>query len=108
MSQELGAQRDAHDHNHEHGHDRSVHVHPGTQPDDASPPGRFEVMILAMQELLIEKGILSIEDIRRGLETLDSWQPLRGAEIVARAWTDPAFRQRLLADGNEAVADFGI
>jgi nitrile hydratase len=65
-------------------------------------------MILAMRDLLVEQGILTADQIRRGLETLDSWQPSRGAEIVARAWTDPAFKQRLLADGNDAVADFGI
>ena len=57
-------------------------------------------MILAMRDLLIEKGILTADQIRRGLETLDSWQPSRGAEIVARAWTDPVFKRRLLADGN--------
>ena len=65
-------------------------------------------MILAMRDLLIEKGVLTADQIRRGLETLDSWQPSRGAEIVARAWTDPAFKRRLLADGNDAVADFSI
>ena len=65
-------------------------------------------MILAMRDLLIEKGVLTADQMRRGLEALDSWQPSRGAEIVARAWTDPAFKRRLLADGNEAVADFGI
>jgi nitrile hydratase len=78
------------------------------QPDDTSPPGHYELTILAIRDLLIEKGILTAAQIRRGLETLDSWRPSRGAEIVARAWTDPAFKRRLLADGNEAVADFGI
>jgi nitrile hydratase len=61
-----------------------------------------------MEELLIEKGVLTSDQLRRGLEVLDSWEPSRGAEVVARAWTDPAFKARLLADGNEAVADFGI
>jgi nitrile hydratase alpha subunit len=89
-------------------HPRHMHPHSPAQSDDASPPGRYELMILAMRELLIEKGVLTPDQIRRGLETLDSWQPSRGAEIVARAWTDPAFKRRLLADGNEAVADFGI
>lgn len=104
------------DHSHEHGnehahaHDpgQSGHAHPPTQPDDTSTPGRHELMILAMQELLIEKGVVTADKIRRGFEVLDSWQPSRGAEIVARAWTDPAFKQRLLADGNAAVAEFGI
>ena len=88
-------------------HADHAHRHLPTQPDD-TPPGRYELMILAMRDLLIEKGVLTADKIRRGLETLDSWQPSRGAEIVARAWTDPAFKRRLLADGNDAVADFSI
>jgi nitrile hydratase alpha subunit len=96
-----------HDHSN-HAHDHATHRHPPAQPDDTSPPSHYELMILAMRDLLVEKGVLTADQIRRGLETLDSWQPSRGAEIVARAWTDPAFKRRLLADGNEAVADFGI
>src|SRR2546421_11237056 len=106
-----------HDHtDHAHGpphgrnldYDHGTHHHAPAQPDDTSPAGDYELMIMALRDLLVEKGILTADQIRRGLETLDSWQPSRGAEIVARAWTDPAFKQRLLADGNEAVADFGI
>ena len=87
---------------HEHA-DHDAHRHPPAQPDDISSPGHYELVILAMRDLLIEKGILTAAQIRRGLETLDSWQPSRGAEIVVRAWTDPAFKRRLLADSNEAV-----
>jgi nitrile hydratase len=100
-----------HDHEHDHGHDHAhgdAHRHPPLQPDDTSPPGHYEVMILTMRDLLVEKGVLTADQVRRGLETLDSWQPSRGAEIVARAWTEPTFKQRLLADGNEAVAEYGI
>jgi nitrile hydratase alpha subunit len=94
---------------HDHAdHDHDAHRHPPVQPDDTSAPGHYELMIMAMRDLLIEKGVLTADQIRRGLELLDSWQPSRGAEIVVRAWTDPKFKQRLLADGNEAVADFGI
>lgn len=97
------------DHAHPHDHDHDEHgAHPGTQPDDVSPAGRHELMNLAMQELLIEKGVLTSEQIRRGLEVIDSWQPSRGAEVVARAWLDPAFKQRLLNDGNSAVSDFDV
>lgn len=92
---------------HEHA-DHGTHRHPPAQPDDTSSPGHYELLILAMRDLLIEKGILTAAQIRRGLETLDSWQPSHGAEIVVRAWTDPASKRRLLADGNEAVTDFGI
>jgi nitrile hydratase subunit alpha len=38
----------------------------------------------------------------------EEWVPQRGARVVAKAWTDPAFRQRLLANGREAVAELGI
>jgi nitrile hydratase alpha subunit len=96
-----------HDHDHGQGHG-GTHVSHPIQPDDVSPAGRYEVMILAMRDLLIEKGVVTAEQIRRGFEMLDSWQPARGAQIVARAWTDPAFKKRLLEDGNAAVADFGI
>lgn len=93
-----------HDHHHEHG---SHHAHPA-QADDASAPGEYEVMILAIRDLMIEKGFLTPEQVRKGLERLDAWQPSRGADVVARAWTDPDFKARLLADGNKAVAEFGI
>lgn len=96
-----------HDHHHDHAHDHA-HDHPGVKPDDTSAPGRYELMTLAMQELLIEKGILTPEKIRRGIEALDAWQPARGAAVVARAWTDAAFKAHLLADGNAAVSGFGV
>jgi len=104
----------AHNHSHDHGHDHPhAHPHDHDTPhplaaDDTSPPGRYELMITAMRDLLIEKGAITAEQVRKGFETLDSWQPARGAQIIARAWTDPAFKARLLADGNEAIADFGI
>src|SRR5262249_23642452 len=97
-----------HAHTDQPDHDHGTHRHPPAQPDDTSPPGHYEVMIMAMRDLLIEQGILTADQIRRGLETLDSWQPSRGAEIVVRAWTDPAFKQRLLADGNEPEGKFRI
>jgi nitrile hydratase len=99
---------DHHDHSHHHDHDHAPGAHPPVQPDDLSPPSRHELMILAMRDLLVEKGTVTKDQIRRGFETLDSWQPSRGAQIVARAWTDPAYKARLLKDGNEAIGDFGI
>jgi nitrile hydratase alpha subunit len=96
-----------HEHDHDHADVGADTPHPA-QPDDVSLPSRYEVMVLAMRDLLIEKGIVTAEQIRRGLETLDSCQPSRGAQIVARAWRDPAFKERLLKDGNAAIADFGI
>ena len=94
------------DHDHDHIHDHATHRHPPAQPDDTSPPGRYELMILAMRDLLIEKGILTADQIRRGLEKLDAWQPSRGAEIVARinkemvaSLAKPAVRDLMLNQG---------
>ena len=96
-----------HDHDHPHG-EAHGHAHPPAQPDDTSAPGRSELMILAIEELLVENGVLTADQIRRGFEVLDSWVPSRGAQIIARAWSEPAFKQRLLADSNAAVTEFGI
>jgi nitrile hydratase len=108
MSDDRGAHDHAHDHSHDHGPGHALHGHPPLQPDDTSAPGRHELMVLAMRELLIEDGVITADDVRRGLETLDSWEPVRGAAVVARAWTDPEFRKRLLENANAAVAEFGI
>jgi nitrile hydratase alpha subunit len=102
----MTGEHEHHDH-HDHDHDHD-HPHAPLHPEDAAPASRHQLMILAMRELLVEKGVLTNEQIRRGLENLDSWQPSRGAMIVARAWTDTAFKQRLLADGNAAIGEFGI
>jgi len=94
---------DAHALEHIHDHDRQF------QPDlEDTPPTHYELMVYAIRELLIEKGHVTQEEITKARNTLESWQPSRGAEIVARAWTDPDFKTRLLADGNEAMADFGV
>ncbi len=61
-----------------------------------------------MRELLIEKGILTADRIRRQVEDMDARTPARGAAVVARAWSDDGFRQRLLADGNAAIEELGL
>ena len=99
-----------HAHDHEHGHD---HDHPHATPHAPPQPDEkihsyFQVLGLAMKELLIEKGIVTADEIRAAIEFRDSITPATGAKIVARAWTDPAYRQRLLADGSEAIRDFGL
>jgi nitrile hydratase len=65
-------------------------------------------MVHAIKDLLIEKGVVSPEDIRRTLEIMDTRTPALGAKVVARAWADPDYKKRLLADGTKAVAEFGI
>jgi nitrile hydratase len=92
-----------HDHDHPH-----PHRHP-PQPDeeDTSPP-EFRRLEAAVRELLVEKGLFSADDVRQVLERFDSQTPAIGARVVARAWIDPAYGARLLADGSAAVAELGI
>jgi nitrile hydratase len=66
------------------------------------------VLGLALKELLIDKGVITADEIRKMIEFRDSITPSTGAKIVARAWTDPAYKARLLADGSEAIHDFGL
>lgn len=92
-----------HDHHHDHDHDQ---VHP--QAADEPMPGYYEIMEIAVRELLIEKQLIGPGEIRRQIEVLDSRTPALGAKVVARAWVDPEFRARLLANGRTACEELGI
>jgi nitrile hydratase alpha subunit len=89
---------DDHDHGHAHPHDEISEGH----------PGYYDIMETAVRELLIEKKLIRADEIRRQIEVLDSRSPALGAKVVARAWTDPAFRARLLANGRAACEELGI
>jgi len=101
---------DHHDHDHPEGaHDHAdPEAHAPVQADDAWRPGYFDVMETAVRELLIERGLITADEIRRQIEVLDSRTPALGAKVVARAWVDPEFRSRLLADGRKACEELGI
>jgi nitrile hydratase alpha subunit len=90
---------------HDHAHDR-IHA-PCAETDDAVP-GYYEIMEIAVRELLVEKKLIGPGEIRRQIEVLDSRSPALGAKVVARAWVDPEFRARLLANGHAACEEFGI
>ncbi len=63
----------------------------------------------ALESLLIEKGLLSAEDVDRQIARYEQEVgPMVGARVVARAWTDPAYMSRLLEDGTAAVAELGV
>jgi Nitrile hydratase, alpha chain len=55
-----------------------------------------------------ERRYFGADEIRRQIEVLDSRTPALGAKVVARAWTDPAFKERLLANGRAACEELGI
>jgi nitrile hydratase subunit alpha len=85
------------------------HDHPhATLPDDAAPLTYWQAMEVAVRELLIEKNVLTPDQIRRQIEDMDGRNAGMGAKMVARAWTDPAYKQRMLTDGNKAAEEVGL
>ncbi|MBE0528272.1 MAG: nitrile hydratase subunit alpha, partial [Thermoleophilia bacterium] len=88
-------------HGHDHGHDHD---------DGREPPAidEYELVSEAMIQGLVARGLLVPADLRAGIERAEMAGPALGADIVARAWVDPAFRQALLADGKAAMASLGI
>lgn len=102
-----------HDHDHPHDHARpqgqaEPHRHPPLRADQDDTVTYWRAMEIAVRGLLIEKGILSADEVRRAVEDMDSRTPLQGARMVAKAWTDPEFRRLLLADGNAACEALGM
>jgi nitrile hydratase len=81
----------------EHGHEHPKHV--------LSEHAR---RAYAIRDLLLEKGVLTEDDIQTQVEYQEARSPANGAKLVARAWTDPDFRQRLIDDPKAACAELGI
>ena len=94
------------DHDHDHDHHDHGHAHSPPQPDD-KVHSYYQVLSIALKELLIEKGVVTAAEVRHFIEQRDSITPADGARVVARAWVDPAFRKRLFDDANTAVAELG-
>ena len=83
---------------HDHAHGR----------DDEDSISYYRTMEIAVRSLLIEKGIFTAENVRRTVEAMDGRNYSRGAKVVARAWEDDAYRERLLDNGASAVEELGM
>ena len=83
-----------------HDHDHT----PITNGDEPAAAARAQ----ALEELLVERGVLRREDVRQGIDWLVSRTPADGARLVARAWVDPEFKQRLLEDARAAALELGL
>lgn len=90
------------DHEHEHDHDHSHD--PVTTTGD--PP--VAARVRALEELLVEKGVIRREEVRQRIDWLVSRSSADGARLVARAWVDPEFKQRLLADARAAALELDL
>jgi nitrile hydratase len=109
MSHDTHSEHEDHGHAHEHGHDGGHGHHHGPKaPDHDDGLTYFRAMEIALRELLISKDIFTADDVRRAVEAMDSRVPENGARLVARAWCDPAYKARLLADGSAAAREMGF
>src|SRR3954466_12895535 len=101
------SEHDDHDDDHDHGH----HGH-GT--DDPSHPHNapltdVQLRVRALESLLTERGLVDPAALDALIDTYETKVgPRNGALVVARAWTDPAFKHRLLTDATGALADLGF
>jgi len=72
------------------------------------PYNYFQLMEVSLRELLVEKGIVSEDAIAGAMAAMRARGPERGAAMVARAWTDPAYKARLLENGSRAAEELGF
>lgn len=72
------------------------------------PLSYFQLMEVSLRELLVEKGVVTEAQVEQAVDDMRRRTPERGARVVARAWVDPEFKQRLLADGTAACESLGL
>lgn len=94
---------DNHAHHGDHSHSGTAH-HPGMETEELGWHAR---RVRAMETLLAEKGIITVAEVQRNVDAVESRSPADGARVVARAWRDPQFKARLLAEPEAALADLG-
>lgn len=95
--------------NDDHTHTHGEHHRGPPQPDHPEPRSHYQIMGVALNELLIEKGVYTAGELRDMIATIEAVEPAtHGARVVARAWADDEFRTRLLTNAYDAVASLGL
>jgi nitrile hydratase subunit alpha len=77
-------------------------------PGPYRPLTYFQLMEISLRELLVEKGVVTEEEVAEEVEAMRKRGYERGARVVARAWVDRDYRQRLLANGTTACEELGL
>ncbi|EPQ5851089.1 nitrile hydratase subunit alpha [Klebsiella variicola] len=89
----------SHQHDHDHDHDH----------DHTEPPADIELRVRALESLLQEKGLIDPAALDELIDTYEhKVGPRNGAQVVAKAWSDPEYKRRLLADATAAIAELGF
>jgi nitrile hydratase len=86
-----------------------VHAQDADDHDHQAPPSDLTLRVKALESLLVEKGLVDPAALDAIVETVETKVgPHNGARVVARAWVDPEFKRRLLADAPAAIAELGF
>jgi nitrile hydratase len=92
-------------------HDHHDPLSPSGHPyraDNDQPLSYWQCMEIAVRELMIEKGEVTAAQVAIQIDAMDARSPANGAQVVARAWDDPAFKAALLANGSKATREMGF
>lgn len=89
-------------HDHAHGEHEAIVI------EDEAGNIEAQIIVDALQEILIDKGLLTAHEVTAAITKLESPGIHLGAKVIAKAWTDPAYKDRLLADGRAAVQELDI
>jgi len=68
----------------------------------------FQLMEVSLRELLVEKGLLTEEQLANAVEDMRQRTPERGARVVAKAWVDADFKKKLIENGTRACEELGL
>ncbi len=97
-----------HDDGHDHGHDHDHRIDDPDHPHNA-PLSDIQLRVRALESLLTEKGLVDPAALDELVDTYETRiGPRKGADVVAKAWTDPVFKQRLLDDATDTLAELGF
>jgi nitrile hydratase len=77
-------------------------------PGPYRPLTYFQLMEISLRELLVEKGVVTEDEVAEEVEAMRKRGYERGARVVARAWVDPEYKRRLLASGTRACEELGL
>jgi nitrile hydratase subunit alpha len=77
-------------------------------PGPYRPLTYFQLMEISLRELLVEKGVVTEDQVAQEVEAMRKRGYERGSRVVARAWLDPEYRKRLLANGTKACEELGL
>ena len=92
-------------------HDHSNPLSPSRHPyrkDQDKPLTYWQNMEIAVREILISKGITSTIEIQKTINDMDDRSPANGAKVVAKAWSDPDYKKRLLTNASAASKELGF